>query len=467
MEESVRSCKSNESPIDLNSLVMKRLEKKALVDATYNSAARHYTAPQCHPDTRVSLRKKIETWLLDIDREAPLLWLYGPAGVGKSAIAQNLMEYCATNDILAIGVFLSRANKHDDPNRIIPSFSHQLAIAHPVYRRTITSILNNDPTILEKRIPDQFEQLLDKPANVLLNDDPPMSPSPILFLLDGLDECHTESAQRELIGLVASFASRCRARHLPFAYVITSRPEWQIMSAFSQLESTVKILREELRMDTFCAVQDVERVLQAEFENIRKKTFPPGTRWPAEEKMDKIKKAASGNMLFASIVTKFTDGDDPDGQLDLCLKSIQGKLASDEQDPLDPLAALYEGMLRNIPIRLLPTTLKILYLEIIVRDNRKPPMIVLNGKISAKFLDIDGPTYYACLKGLHSILNVPADPDNSLHFTHTTFVDYVKVAIRMGTFGLREPEMIKDIRRRCIDWNNKLKMRNITGEFFQ
>jgi len=447
---------------------MKRLEKKALVDATYNSAARHYTTPQCHPETRVSLRKRIETWLLDIDREEPLLWLYGPAGVGKSAIAQNLMEYCAMNDILAIGIFLSRANKHDDPNRIIPSFSHQLAIAHSVYRRTITSILNNDPTILEKRIPDQFEQLLDKPANILLNDDPPVSPSPILFLLDGLDECHTKSAQRELIGLVASFASRCKARHLPFACVIISRPEWQIVSAFSQLEPKVKILREELRMDTFCAVQDVERVLQAEFENIRKKTFPLGTRWPAEEKMEKIKKAASGNMLFASIVTKFTDGDDPDGQLDLCLKSIQGKLTSDEQNPLDSLAALYEGMLRNIPIRLLPTTLKILYLEIIVRDNRKPPMIVLTGKISAKFLDIDGLTYCACLKGLHSILNVPSDPDNSLHFTHTTFVDYVKVAIRMGTFGLCEPEMIKDIRGRCIDLNNKLKiMRNIRSEFSQ
>jgi len=447
---------------------MKRLEKKALVDATYNSAARHYTAPQCHPETRASLRKRIEIWLLNMDREEPLLWLYGPPGVGKSAIAQNLMEYCDTKKILAIGIFLSRANKHDDPNRIIPSFSHQLAIAHPVYRRTIINILNNDPTILEKRIPDQFEQLLDKPANVLLNDDPPMSPSPILFLLDGLDECHTESAQRELIGLVASFASRCRARHLPFACVITSRPEWQIVSAFSQLEPMAKILREEVRMDTFSAVQDVERVLQADFENIRKKTFPPGTRWPAEEKIDKIKKAASGNMLFASIVTKFTDSDDPDGQLDLCLKSIQGELTSDEQNPLDPLTALYEGMLRNIPIRLLPTTLKILYLEIIVRDNRKPPMIVLTGKISEKFLGIDGPTYYACLKGLHSIIDVPSDPDSSLYFTHTTFMDYVKVAIRKGTFGLCERELIKDIRGRCIDWNNKLKItKNTLSGFFQ
>jgi len=446
---------------------MKRLEKKALVDATYNSAVRHYTAPQCHPETRVSLRERIETWLLDIDREEPLLWLCGPAGVGKSAIAQNLMEYCAINDILAIGIFLSRANKHDDPNRIIPSFSHQLAIANPVYRQAITNILNNDPTILEKRISDQFEQLLDKPANVLLNDDPPKPPSPILFLLDGLDECHTESAQRELIGLVASFASRCRAQRLPFACVITSRLEWQIVSAFSQLKPVVKILKEELRMDTLYAVEDVERVLRADFENIRQKTFPPDMRWPAEEKINKIKKAASGNMLFASIVTKFTDGDDPDGQLDLCLKSIQGELTGDEQNPLDPLVALYEGMLRNIPTRLLPTTLKILYLEIIVRDNRKPPMVNMTWKTSAKFLDIDGPTYYACLKGLHSVLNVPSDPGHSLQFAHTTFVDYVKVAIRMGTFGVPEPEMIKDIRRRCIHWNNKLKRtRSTIGEFF-
>lgn len=225
---------------------MKRLEKKALVDATYNSAARHYTAPECHPCTRVPLRKKIVAWLLNIDREQRLLWLYGPAGVGKSAIAQSLMEYCAKHGILSVGIFLSRVNKRDDPNRIIPSFTHQLATAHPVYRRAITNVLSNDPTILEKRMADQFEQLIDKPVNVLVDDGPNMRPRPILFLIDGLDECNTESAQREFISLVTSFTLKCKLRCLPFACVITSRPEWQIVSTFNQLDPSVKVLREEL-----------------------------------------------------------------------------------------------------------------------------------------------------------------------------------------------------------------------------
>ena len=446
---------------------MKRLEKKALVDATYNSAARHYTAPECHPCTRVPLRKKIVAWLLNIDREQRLLWLYGPAGVGKSAIAQSLMEYCAKHGILSVGIFLSRVNKRDDPNRIIPSFTHQLATAHPVYRRAITNVLSNDPTILEKRMADQFEQLIDKPANVLVDDGPNMRPRPILFLIDGLDECNTESAQREFISLVTSFTLKCKLRCLPFACVITSRPEWQIVSTFNQLDPSVKVLREELRTNTLGAIRDVERVLRTNFEEIRKKAFPPDTEWPSKQKFDKIKKAASGNMLFASVVTKFMDDDHPDGQLDLCLKSVQGKLMSDEQNPLDPLAALYEGMLRSIPPRLLETTLRILYLEIIVQDSYRSFRITLTGDVSADFFNIDDRTYHTCLKRLCSVLYVPSGTGRRLEFSHATFADHVKVAIRMGTFGLREPEVLEDIRRRCISWIKELKSTNKkASEFF-
>jgi len=57
--------------------------------ATYNSLERQQLdAPRCHPNTRVAVIKRLLSWIKgEIDFDALMLWLYGAAGAGKSAIA--------------------------------------------------------------------------------------------------------------------------------------------------------------------------------------------------------------------------------------------------------------------------------------------------------------------------------------------------------------------------------------------
>ncbi|KAF5347912.1 hypothetical protein D9756_010158 [Leucocoprinus leucothites] len=438
------------------------LEKKAMVDATYDSAARYYTAPQCHPETRVPLRERLINWLLDTDRAESLFWLYGPAGVGKSAMAQNIMEYYAKQGFRGAGLFLSRANGRDDPNRIVPSLAHQLALAYPAFRKRISEALNADPTILDKRLPLQFQQLIDKPSDALRIETPNSIPHPILLLIDGLDECNTPDAQRELIKMFVFFALAFKARQLPFVCIIISRPEWQIVSTFDALGPASGVWREELSMNTPAARRDVSMVLRDGFKRIKSKNsdaFSADVEWPACTDVQSIESAASGNMLLASLVVACVDDDDPTAQLELCLKSLQGELTSDERNPFEPLTALYRGLLLSIPLTLRRTALLILYAQLTIGEDVSLDGEEVSAQAIANFLFIGQTAFYGSLRRLRSVLSIPS-PANAqgkhLEFSHTTFANYVKVAVQVGHFELHEVDALAEIRAACIKWHQIL-----------
>jgi len=64
--------------------------------ALYNSFERDLLdAPKCHPQTRIAVINRLIDWLTGrFDDEALIMWLYGAAGAGKSAIAHTLAEIC-------------------------------------------------------------------------------------------------------------------------------------------------------------------------------------------------------------------------------------------------------------------------------------------------------------------------------------------------------------------------------------
>ncbi|KAF8961812.1 hypothetical protein BDZ97DRAFT_1663668, partial [Flammula alnicola] len=59
--------------------------------AFHNSDER-FDPPKCHPGTRVAVIKRIMDWVESLEISYPMLWLHGPAGAGKSAIAQMIAE---------------------------------------------------------------------------------------------------------------------------------------------------------------------------------------------------------------------------------------------------------------------------------------------------------------------------------------------------------------------------------------
>lgn len=101
-----------------------------------------------------------------------MLWILGPPGVGKSAVAQTIAEDMKDSGRLGASLFFSRINHRDDPDGVIPTLAYQLAIKCPEYERIITECFADDPTILEKNRRTQFKELIIDPFQVLMTRNP-------------------------------------------------------------------------------------------------------------------------------------------------------------------------------------------------------------------------------------------------------------------------------------------------------
>lgn len=211
-------------------VVIRKLTQRVLVGAEFDSNARD-PPPRCHEGTRESLIAKIQNWLGDLRKAKKLLWLNGPAGVGKSAIMQTLAEAEARLGRLGASLFFSRTDKRHDPAKVLPTLAFQLALTNPSYRAYIVEQLTLNPLLLDKSIREQFHKLIVEPFALRK----PRVPDDIrCILLDGLDECQGEDAQCNLIQLISDFI-----RHyptVPIIWIIATRPEEHLKIKFAHPE---------------------------------------------------------------------------------------------------------------------------------------------------------------------------------------------------------------------------------------
>lgn len=433
-------------------IAMYMLYQKTVLDAELDASAR-YPPPRCHPGTRKEHRERIISWILNSDRTSNLLWLYGSVGVGKSALCQTVAEYCKSHRWFGAAFFFSRPDNCDDPSRVVPSLAYRLAANIPAYKNIIVPLLAHDISILEMAVHAQFHQLIIKPLSQLETASPL---SPVLILLDGLDECKGDAAQREFIRLIGGFAASSNSSKLPFVWIISSRPEWQIVSTFSSSSLPIPCQREELFIDSADALKDVSRFLRDGFNRIRDKydyAFDDDTIWPTEAQFMAILHASSGLFIFSSTILKFVDNEEtgnPVAQLDVCLEFLKGNLLPKGGNPLDSLDTLYVGILRTIHPDILPTTFHILSILLFVSES-------FSAQTVANFLFLDQSTFYASLRRLYSVLDVPGPKiaqEYPIKFLHASFGDFLKRFIASGDSPVTQPDLKSNIEKGYIRWVN-------------
>ncbi|KDR76519.1 hypothetical protein GALMADRAFT_67099, partial [Galerina marginata CBS 339.88] len=108
--------------------------------------------PKCVPDTgtRVAIIDDISDWVSNDDEFASMMRLYGPAGTGKSALAQTVAEICREHKRLVAIFFSSRTATRSDGRLLIATLAYRLMLAFPSTRRFIRGSLEGDPTIFER-----------------------------------------------------------------------------------------------------------------------------------------------------------------------------------------------------------------------------------------------------------------------------------------------------------------------------
>jgi len=59
---------------------------RATATAAFHNSKERFDPPKCHPKTRIAVLDKIMRWIKwEGDLESFIMWVYGPAGAGKSA----------------------------------------------------------------------------------------------------------------------------------------------------------------------------------------------------------------------------------------------------------------------------------------------------------------------------------------------------------------------------------------------
>ncbi|KAF8974244.1 hypothetical protein BDZ97DRAFT_5584 [Flammula alnicola] len=288
--------------------------------ATHDSAERE-PPPRCHPETRKAVVSDIIEWVNDSSRASNILWLHGPAGIGKTAIAQTVCELCQRNGQLGGSFFFSRASPgRNHGQNLVATIAYQLAIAIPQVANAIESTIANDPAILSKNMKLQFEKLIVEPLRLLYY----LTATTFIIFIDGLDECEGEQMEADIAQL---FGSMFEGDNLPICLMVTSRPEPWIQHAFESTELLRNARRISLEQ-TAETDEDIRTVLRAGFLAIcespeHKHAMRDISKpWPSYSVIDELVGRASGQFVYATTVLKFVDDPNnrPTENLDIILQ---------------------------------------------------------------------------------------------------------------------------------------------------
>ncbi|KAF9442437.1 hypothetical protein P691DRAFT_789458 [Macrolepiota fuliginosa MF-IS2] len=436
--------------ISPSSSEMEKLLKEIIRGAQYDSSARD-PPPECHPGTRVKMLERMCTWFFYMDPQKAFLWIYGPMGVGKSAVVQTFAEALAAANRLGATLFFSRPNNRNDPKRVFITIAYQLAVRIPSYRTFVIEQISLDPELLEKGMREQFKIFIVAP---FVHRRIGQGREALGILLDGLDECNGQGPQCDIIRLISDFVRDYP--DVPLVWVISSRPEPHICSTFEEDTVTINHWHEYIPVDSTEACQDVELFLTKRFEKIRSRFRYVSPHWPSETQRLKITYASSGLFVFAEVATHFIgdeDHADPESRLDIVLSVIDhSKVMESGDQPFATLDALYTHILLSTPQRSWPTA-KLVLGHVLCRKHLPSYVDMKDPKAFSKVYNLELSTIYASLHKLHSVLVIPPLEEAEeafVTFIHASFADYLGDSIRSESFFIDSLKVADDLLERCF-----------------
>ncbi|KAF5332042.1 hypothetical protein D9758_016572 [Tetrapyrgos nigripes] len=450
----------------------------AHVGAFHDSETR-YPPPKCHPETRTAVLSDISSWIRGAragtrvrcragarrgaEAETPVHWLYGPAGAGKSAIAQTLAESFACTEEgnhLAASFFFSRSDpSRNNPKSLILIISYCFAIwcGNSQLRAAIDSAVKTRPTILKSAIEKQFQQLVIEPFKAIPKES--WETLPRVVIIDGLDECLGSDSQRRV--LTTLFGDEELRNKTPLRFLIASRPEPGIRDFFGQHCGITT--RTELS-DDYSTSRDIEVYLRDGFKAIVEKSHSDvmahiALPWPPIGVIDDLVQRASGQFIYASTVLKYV-GDEyslPVERLELVLGLPLG-----DPDAFSELDVLYQQIISSNHNK--ARVIQILGTILVIKDIRSErwrELELINWwnfiddrkviDIVEQLLSLPTGTVTVSLRGMHSVLQIDS---RIVKFRHKSFPDFLFDARRSGEYFIDKALFHEKLARVCMKITN-------------
>ncbi|PVF92503.1 WD40 repeat-like protein [Serendipita vermifera] len=317
--------------VDIETLKIARsIEEKLLIKRLEPVKTGHNLDSCCMEGTREVILNNIVEWALrpiDTDAEAQdhgsgrVYWLYGMPGIGKTSVAHSICARLHDRGRLGGSFFCRRDDQHlSNPRYVLPTLMCRLAEMWRPYKRLIAERLREDPQL--NRDSAGYTLLTQILGSLQIH-----PPYPLVLLIDALDECGDSQGRSSILATLFSAASRVNWLKI----IITSRPEQDIESYFSQLDDPNCYLSKDLKTDDN-ALEDIRFFVEEKCSTIAARRYLEED-WPGEARKDSIVTRSGGLFIFVDTLCSLLKDDlDPEERLNQTLSSTSG----------DALISLYD-----------------------------------------------------------------------------------------------------------------------------
>ncbi|KAJ3560964.1 hypothetical protein NP233_g10493 [Leucocoprinus birnbaumii] len=400
-----------------------KLLRNSMPDAFRDSAARH-PPPKCHLGTRKEYINQITDWALgESERKEPVLWMRGPFGVGKTAVAQSSAEALKSINKLVATLFFSRSNTdREDPRRVFPSLVYQITTLCKQFAISIDARIREDPALTTKPLATQFDELLVTPLQQI-DTETRKSLEGRVIIIDGLDECRG---------------------------TLEHRPEDPIIRTMSIGSVSSVVYRIELPVSRSID-HEILIFLTYEFAKIRE-SHRLSESWPSEEVLVLLVERAAGLWIYVSTIVRFINDENslgPQDQLRIVLRFIGDVM--NKVEPNNPLAEMdffYTLIMQCVPAHFLKMIQRIILLHSLGYTVPRIENILC---ISEEQLCRHCVFIQSVMELRVSTLNLKSRNSLILHFYHASFIDYLVNKKRSGDMCIHGDFLIR-WQKELLEW---------------
>lgn len=276
--------------------------------------------PVCLPQTRNDLLSSVFSWAINPSSNQNILWLYGPAGSGKSTIATTVANIAREVGHLGAFVFFNRRiAARNDPTSVIRTLAFQLGEFDGRLGAAISNVIESTPSIKQSPLRQQFHKLLVQPLSEIVVWS---QEGPVIVVIDALDECGHVGEREDLLDVLAHESVRLPST---LRIVVVSRTEADIQDALGARKNIRSI---PVDISSPANAKDIHLYLCDRLQHIRSKnkylSLPQD--WPGCDTVGALAARACGLFIWAFTACRYVEnGQDPEERLadllrtDICL----------------------------------------------------------------------------------------------------------------------------------------------------
>ena len=248
--------------------------------------------PHCLENTRLQTLQSIDEWV-NAEGYPNVLLLIGAAGTGKSTIATTVAGKYQRSKQLGCHIFFLRGSS--DPGNVLESIVYSLAVYSQPIAESLVKQLGGSGHLGPSNLKTKFDILIRETLSTVVAD----AGSPILIILDALDECGTPETRQSLINVFRDCLST-----LPdnFRILITSRPDEDISPLISS--PSYKIITLDQHSDE--SKLNVYTYIKHQFDQMRSSErlkVPSDYEW--DKSIQTLADSADGLFIWASTAVRF------------------------------------------------------------------------------------------------------------------------------------------------------------------